>query len=351
MNQCFRWLPPIAIEENKMSSTLNGLDTQISQDVAKTLFCKMLEIRLVEEQIAARYSYQEMRCPTHLSIGQEASAVGVCQALSCKDEIVTNHRCHAHYLAKGGDLYAMLAELHGKADGCSGGRTGSMHLTDLRAGVVASVPIVASGIPIAVGLALSSKLESSGNIVVVFFGDGTVEEGAFHESVNFAELHGLPILFVCENNLYSVYTHIKYRQPSRPIKDLGLAHSIETIEAFGNDVENVFALAQSSVNFIRSENRPVFLILNTYRFREHCGPNYDNNLGYRDKSEHEQWEQQDPLDIQKNRLIHSGLLDDAWIEMTRRKISSTIDAAFSAAKNAPLPDQSTAKMYLYQDEN
>ena len=177
------------------------------------LFESMLRIRLVEESIANKYSEQKMRCPTHLSIGQEAIAVGVCANLTSQDQVLSTHRAHAHYLAKGGCLNSMMAEIYGKASGCSKGMGGSMHLIDTSVGFMGSTAIVGNTIPVAVGLALEKKLTRKKSIACVFFGDGATEEGAFYESVNFAIIHSLPILFICENNLYSVYSGLEVRQP------------------------------------------------------------------------------------------------------------------------------------------
>ena len=192
------------------------------------LYACMQRIRLVEEAISTRYVEQEMRCPVHLSIGQEAAAAGVCLALETRDKVFSTHRSHAHYLSKGGDLRKMLAEIYGKATGCIGGRGGSMHIMDLDVNMVASIPIVGSCIPLAVGSALADSLDGRDNVSIAYLGDASVEEGVFHESANFAKLRDLPVLFVCENNLYSVYTQLHERQPDRPITSLAEAHGTPT---------------------------------------------------------------------------------------------------------------------------
>ena len=174
--------------------------------LAKDLYYKMLRIRLVEEKISELYAEQEMRCPVHLSIGQEATAVGICAHLQKEDLVLSAHRAHAHYLAKGGDLKAMISELYGKETGCAMGKGGSMHLIDLNSGFFASVPIVGSTIPIATGVAWAFKMKKRSNITAVFLGDGATEEGVFHESLNFAALKQLPIVFICENNGWAVST-------------------------------------------------------------------------------------------------------------------------------------------------
>ena len=195
-----------------------------------------------------------MRCPVHLSIGQEAPPVGICQNLSKKDKIVTAHRSHAHYLAKGGNLKSMISELYGKKSGCAEGKGGSMHLIDLKAGVEAAVPIVGSTIPIGVGISWSFKLNKKNEIVVIFFGDGATEEGAFQESLDFASLHSLPVLFVCENNEYSVYSHLKKRQASkRDILKIAKAIGIDGTRLNGNDVLNVYLKSKKIINNIRKK--------------------------------------------------------------------------------------------------
>ena len=176
----------------------------LSPERAHAALRDMLRIRMVEEHIADRYPEQEMRCPVHLSIGQEAVAVGVCAALAATDQVVSAHRSHAHYLAKGGDLLGMIGELYGKDVGCCRGKSGSMHLVDPTAGFMAAVPIVGSTIPIGVGLAFASALKGERRVTGIFFGDGSTEEGVFAESLNFAVLKKLPALFICENNFYSV---------------------------------------------------------------------------------------------------------------------------------------------------
>jgi len=267
------------------------------------LFKSMLRIRMVEESIAEKYSEGKMRCPTHLSIGQEAIATGVCSALEKKDLVLSTHRAHAHYLAKGGSLKSMIAEIYGKVTGCSMGMGGSMHLIDKRAGFMGSTAIVGNTIPVAVGLALSIKLKRRKNISCVFFGDGAVEEGVFYEAVNFAIVKKLPILFVCENNLYSVYSGLEVRQPeNRKIYKMVRALGIDTHKGDGNDVEEVFSLTKLVREKIVNNEGPQFIELDTYRWREHCGPNYDNDLGYRTEEEFMSWKKRDPIETQRKRI-------------------------------------------------
>jgi pyruvate dehydrogenase E1 component alpha subunit len=309
----------------------------LNKELVVRLFNKMIYIRHVEEEMAERYKEQEMRCPVHLSIGQEASAVGVCEALKTTDRIFSTHRCHAHYLAKNGNLNRMMAEIYGRIDGCCAGRGGSMHLFDNEQGIVSSVPIVSSSIPLAVGSALSSKINSSKDISVAFFGDGSVEEGIFHESANFASLNQLPVLFVCENNYYSVYTSLDERQPKRPIADLGIAHKIPSVTVDGNDVIAVFRAAERAIQNARDGKGPTFLVLNTYRWREHCGPNYDNHIGYRSETSFQEWKSKDPIEKLKQKLLDENLITKMEIDSMITEIKDKIAESYLFAKISPFP--------------
>jgi len=297
----------------------------------------MLRIRRIEEAIADHYKEQEMRCPVHLSIGQEAVAVGVCEALEETDFLVSNHRAHAHYLAKGGDLKAMLAEIYGKSLGCSKGRGGSMHLVDLGKGVLGTTPIVGGSLPVAVGSAFASHLMGEKAITCVFIGEGSTEEGVFGECLNFASLHNLPILFICENNFYSVYSPMSVRQSSRRSR-IGIAdaHGIPSEKEYGNDVQKVFDFSRKAVASIREGNGPYFLEFTTYRYREHCGPNFDNTIGYRTVEEYETWLKRCPIELMKDKCT-----------VDEQEIISEIEEAFTFAKNAPFPSEKLSKEELF----
>ncbi len=318
------------------------------------LFEHMLYIRLVEEEIAARYGApgqpQEMRCPVHLSIGQEATAVGVCAALTDQDHAYSTHRCHAHYLAKGGLLDPMLGEIYGKQTGCVGGRGGSMHLMDTRVGMHASIPIVSSVIPLAVGAALAMKMDGLDSLSAVFFGDGAMEEGAWHEAANFARLRALPVLFVCENNLYSVYTPLHLRQPDGALARFAQAHALPIWQADGMDVEATHTAATAAVASIRAGKGPAVMLLDTYRFREHCGPNDDDPLGYREPGELAAWHRRDPVTAQRARLIERGDATAAALDALQQRLAAEISAGFERARAAPLPGPSAAADHVYADE-
>ncbi|MBI4283916.1 MAG: thiamine pyrophosphate-dependent dehydrogenase E1 component subunit alpha [Chloroflexi bacterium] len=313
------------------------------------LYC-MLRIRKVEERIAELYPEQEMRCPVHLCIGQEAVAAGVCANLSRNDYVLSNHRSHSHYLAKGGDLKAMIAELYGKATGCSQGKGGSMHLVDLSVGFLGATPIVGSTIPIAVGTALGSVMRGEKRVTVIFFGDAAAEEGAFHESLNFAALKRLPVVFVCENNLYSVYSPLSVRQPEgREIFELAKGQGVESYQGDGNDVTEVYALAKQAIDKARQGSGPTFLEFKTYRWREHCGPYYDNDLGYRTEGEFQEWQERCPVDTLKERLLGDGLISQKDIDGLGNKLQAEVDEAIVFAKESPFPQPEELVKHLYAD--
>lgn len=318
---------------------------------ALEFFKRMLWIRLVEEEIAARYGKpgeeQEMRCPVHLSVGQEAAAVGVCATMRLTDKVYSTHRCHAHYLAKGGALVPMLAEIYGKATGCIGGRGGSMHLTAPEVGMVMSVPIVSSSIPLAVGSALADSIDGKDTVTATFFGDASMEEGVFHESANFARLRNLPVLFVCENNLYSVYTPLNERQPNRPLADMAKAHDMASITVDGNNVEAVAEATNQALEQARSGGGPTLLVLDTYRWLEHCGPNFDNHIGYRTEAEYLDWAEKDPLAATRRSLIEAGDLTDAAEQKIRSEFLEEIEKGFVEARSAPLPSPEDAAKFVY----
>lgn len=299
----------------------------------------MMKIRIVEERIAELYSQQEMRCPVHLSIGQEAVSAGACLALEARDYVLSSHRCHGHYLAKGGDLNAMMAELYGKATGCSKGRGGSMHLVDLNAGFLGATPIVGSTIPIAVGTALGARMRGEDRVTMVFFGDGATEAGVFHESLNFAALKRLSIVFVCENNFFSVCSPMEVRQPvGRPIVDLARAHGIAGHQADGNEVEKVYRLSKAAVDAARAGQGPVFLEFLTYRWREHCGPNYDNDIGYRTEEEFLEWKERCPIKRYRERLVSEDGARATELDTMAKRLHEESDAAVAFAKQSPFPE-------------
>ncbi|HEX7447889.1 MAG TPA: thiamine pyrophosphate-dependent dehydrogenase E1 component subunit alpha [Pirellulales bacterium] len=339
----------------------------MQRDLTRQLYRTMLRIRLVEEGIAAIYAEQQMRCPVHLCVGQEAICAGVCQLLGRDDLVLSTHRAHGHYLAKGGDLRALLAEMHGKATGCASGMGGSMHLIDLAAGFLGSAPIVGSTIPIAVGVSFGLDLRrpstsaagagrndapadcaNSRQVVVAFFGEGATEEGAFHEALNFAALKQLPVLFVCENNLYSVYSPLSVRQPAgREVYRLAEGHGIASRQGDGNDALKVHSLTYDALRHVRAGRGPALLEFKTYRWREHCGPNYDNTLGYRTEEEFRHWQSLCPLARLGRRGLHDGSFTQTELDTWSDEIRAEFAAAVQFAKQSPYPHPSSLLQSVY----
>ncbi len=263
-------------------------------DTARLYHC-MLLIRRVEEHIAQVYPTDAVKSPVHLSIGQESVAAGVCDALRADDMVSNTYRCHATYIAKGGDLNAMMAELYGKAAGCAGGKAGSMHLVDMQHGVMGASAVVGTTIPIAAGYALALKKDKSTRAVAAFFGDGATEEGCFPETLNFAALHKLPILFVCENNRLAIHTPIEKRQAVQNIRGKVEAYGIPTLHIGDGDVFKIRDMTAQCLERIRAGAGPMFIECDTYRWLEHVGPTDDHGSGYRDLGEFNQWKENDQI--------------------------------------------------------
>jgi len=303
---------------------------------------------MVEEKIIELYPDQEMRCPVHLSIGQEGTASGACNALEKNDYVFSNHRSHAHYLAKGGALKPMIAEIYLRKTGCCGGRGGSMHSNDRSVGFMGAVPIVSSCIPIAVGTALQSQIKKKSNVSLVFLGDAASEEGVYYESVNFAALKNLPVIFFCENNLYSVYSSQDVRVPkNRDLVKMAQSNGVYGENGDGNNVVEVWEKVKAAADRARNGGGPSVFEFSTYRWREHCGPNYDNNIGYRSEKEFQSWKDQDPIAHTEKKLIEKGIIDQFFKEDMIKNISKEIEEAFDYAQKSPFPDVSSIMDGVY----
>lgn len=323
-------------------------ENTINPEIGKALLRAMIRIRAVEETIAARYSEGKMRCPTHLCTGQEGVSAGVGLALRPDDLAISTHRAHGHYLGKGGDLRRMMAEIYGKKTGCSAGKGGSMHLIDQSVGFMGSTAIVGNTVPVGVGLGLSIQLHGTDQVSCVFLGDAVVEEGVFFESANFAALHKLPVLFVCENNLYSVYSPLGVRQPpGRAIDQMVAGLGVETCVADGNDAVAVHALTERMARKLRAGNGPAFLLLSTYRWREHCGPNYDNHIGYRTEEEYLQWKARDPISRLLAALEEHGSLAADDLRRMEQDIRDEVEEAFAFAESSPFPAADELMTHVY----
>lgn len=323
----------------------------LKKNIIKKLFFESLRIRMIENEISKRYKDLKMRCPIHLSIGQESSAVAICHNLLNGDEVVTAHRSHAHYLAKGGNLKKMIAELHGKIGGCVNGLGGSMHLLDLKKNITAAVPIVGSTMPIGVGKAWANQFYKNKKIVVIFFGDGATEEGIFFESMDFSVLKELRVLFVCENNEYSVYSKIDKRQHKKRnlvkiAQSLGMKSSLIKI----HDLKDIYLKTKKILKKIRIDSQPYFLQINTWRNVEHCGPNIDDNLEYRNKSDQKKWLKLDQVQKYQDYIVSKKIVSLKQLEKMKEKINLEINKAFNFSYNSPYPPKKYLKKFIYSND-
>jgi TPP-dependent pyruvate/acetoin dehydrogenase alpha subunit len=300
----------------------------------KKFYESLYKIRRVEEEIIRIYPSDKIKSPVHLSIGQEAVSVGVCEALRTDDAVFGTYRGHAMYLAKGGELKKMAAELYGKVSGCSEGKGGSMHLIDKDNGVIGSSAIVGTMIPIAVGYAHALRYKRSNSIAVVFFGDGAVDEGVFHESLNFAALKKLPVLFVCENNLYAIHSHHLKRHHSDNIYIRAKYYGMPSERIQDSDIFKIYRTVKKYVARIRQGKGPAFLECFTCRWKEHVGPGDDFYLGYRSKSEVLRWKRNDQL-----KKVRSYLRPDT-AKAIESKVEQQIREAFSFAEDSLFPGAS-----------
>jgi acetoin:2,6-dichlorophenolindophenol oxidoreductase subunit alpha len=308
--------------------------------VLRDMHATMLRIRIFEDKIAELITRREIVCPVHLYIGEEAVAAGVAANLRKGDFVFSTHRSHGHYLAKGGDMKALAAELYGRATGCSSGRGGSMHITSPEYGLPGSSAIVAGTIPLAVGAALAFTTQKTDNVAVAFFGDGAANEGVFYESLNFAALKKLPVVFVCENNLYSTHMPITECLAGIEINRHAAAFGMPGVRVDGNDVIAVNQAAAKAVQAARDGEGPTLLECMTYRWRGHVGPNYDVDKGLRSQAELDGWMAKCPIKKLETMLTENGALGETEKKQLYNNVEAEIDAAITFAKESPYPDAS-----------
>lgn len=312
----------------------------------------MLKIRYLEDEIARRWPEQEMRSPPHLSTGREAVATGVCATLRKNDQVMGYYRGHAYYLAKGGDPKGFIAEMYCKATGSNEGKGGSMLISSPQVGYMGSSAIVASGIPIATGLALASKMRRSKVVVVCFLGDAATEEGVFYESLNFAALHKLPIIYVCENDSFAVTTKIDKRQAEpnhiilRP-----KAFRIPAVKIDGNNPLVVYQTAQKVVKYTRAGLGPYFIEAITYRWREHVGEKMDDFTPGRSKKELAKWIKKDPIKNFQKYLVGKKILAPAKIAKINISINKLVKDSFEFAIKSPLPQKTDLLSNVYPNNH
>lgn len=322
----------------------------VSTEVLISMYKKMVEIRLVEERIGDLVSKGEIKTPCHLYIGEEAVATGVCSNLRKDDFVFSTHRSHGHYLAKGGNLKELIAEIYGRVTGCSKGRGGSMHIACLEKGLAGSSAIVGGSIPLAVGTALGFSLQGKENVAVVFFGDGASNEGVLFESLNFASLKKLPVIFVCENNFYSTHMNISDIQTIKKLYRIGNLFNMPSVRINGNNVMEVFNTANKAIKNSREGQGPTFIEAITYRWRGHVGPNWDFDTPIRSKEEVYWWVNNNcPVKKYETFLFETRLLSEKEKNDIHEKIKTEIEKAISFSKQSPFPNEKNLEKLVFKE--
>jgi pyruvate dehydrogenase E1 component alpha subunit len=323
-----------------------------TRDLALELYRSMVTIRLAEESFVPVILDGTIRCPVHLYSGQEAIAAGLCGALETKDYVMGSHRSHGHYLAKGGSVEGLVAEVYCREGGCARGRGGSMHLIDLEHGMLGSAPIVAGTISLAVGAALASQIRRDGRVVVTFFGDGATGEGVLYEAMNFAAVRRLPIVFACENNLYSTHMPIREIRTSQPIVDMARPFGMQACSIDGNDLVKVHEASVDAIASARAGEGPVFMEFLTYRMRGHVGPN-DNIQGtltdIRPVDEIERWRACDPIEAFAAFVASKGLASSGDLRSIHDGVAAAVERAHRFAAASPRPDGSEIAHYVFRN--
>ncbi|OQX81020.1 MAG: hypothetical protein B6D56_03625 [Candidatus Omnitrophica bacterium 4484_70.1] len=315
----------------------NSKINKISKEKIIQLYSSMVKIRRFEEKIIEVYPQQQMRTPVHLYIGEEAIASGVCAALRKDDYVFGTHRSHGLYIAKGGELKKLVSELYGKRNGCCKGKGGSMHIVDVAHGICGTTAIVGGNIPLAVGAGLTIKLKSTQQVSCAFFGDGAVDEGVFYESMNFASLKKLPVIFICENNFYATHSHISKRQAQDNIYTRGVCLGIPGKRVDGNDVIEVYLTAKEAIERARNSYGPTLIECRTYRWRTHVGPQTDEELGMPPAGELLQWLKRCPIQRLRRCILEKGIMDLEEEKELIKLIEEEIEEAFKFAQTSPSP--------------
>ena len=311
----------------------NGIDKAILVDMLR----KMILIRKAEEKLSEHVESGKIKCPCHLGIGQEAIGVAVALVMRKTDRAFGAHRSHAHYLAINENTYSLFAEVLGKFDGCSHGMGGSMHIIDNENGFKGSVPIVGATIPIATGAGLAAKMDKNGDIAISYFGDGSCEEGVFHESLNMAAIMNLPVLYVCENNLFASHLHIDLRQPSSSTARFAEAHKISNTIFDGNDVVGMYKLLNSQVEEMRRTNKPFFIEAYTYRWKGHVGHRDDIDVGVKRGDQLAAWKERDPIKRLVFGMIENGIYTQNEYKLLLNEIQNKIEHDWDRAESASFP--------------
>ena len=322
-----------------------------SKEFLVGLYTEMLKIRLCEEGFVNPIFNGDIQCPVHLYSGEEAVAVGVCSTLEKTDYVFGGHRSHGHFLAKGGSLKELVSEVHCKQGGCSRGRGGSMHLIDPANGMLGSAPIVAGTISLALGAALAIRIRKQDRVCVGFFGDGATGEGVLYESLNFAALKKLPIVFVCENNLYSTHMPIRKCRPNSDIHKIADPFDIKSFVVDGNNVLEVYEAALRAVDLCRQGNGPVFIECKTYRLRGHVGPD-DNIQGthtdIRPPEEIIEWQRKDPVETFGEKLMGENVVSSVELSQIKTQVEQEIKDAFELANADEYPRNEEVMAHVFK---
>ena len=311
----------------------------IPRETLLLMYERMLKVRHFEDRVKDLFAAGEMPGFVHLYLGQEAVAVGACATLNDDDFITSTHRGHGHIIAKGGDVKLMMAELYGKATGYNKGKGGSMHIADPRLGILGANGIVGAGLPIATGAGLSAKLRKSGQVTVCFFGDGASNQGTFHEAINIAAAFDLPVVYVCENNLYAVGTRQSDVRKVEDIADRGVGYAIPGLAIDGNDVIAVYEAVKEAVDRARAGMGPTLIECKTYRWRTHFEGEPDT---YRPPEEVEAWMQREPIAPYRTKLIEQGVLTEAEASKIEAGVLEELDGAVEFARQSPYPKPESA---------
>ena len=311
--------------------------SNIGFETIENLHLQMVRIRTFEEVTADLLLNEEIKCPTHLYIGQEAISAGVCESLEKSDYVFPTYRSHGTYLAKGACMNQLMAELFGKIDGCSKGKGGSMHVSAPEVGILGTTAIVSGNIPLAMGTALASTLRSDGRVTVVFFGDGATDEGYFYECLNFASIKKLPMVFICENNLFSTHLPLSLRQTNTDLYRKVVPFQIPAYQIEGNDPLTVSQYAKDAIRSARNGEGPTFLECLTFRWRAHVGPWHDWDVGHRHRAEVEEWIEKCPIKKLEKVILEQGIMTEKDISKICDVVKNEVDESVRFAKQSPYP--------------
>jgi pyruvate dehydrogenase E1 component alpha subunit len=320
------------------------LTLNLSKEKFVEMYKRMLEIRFFEEKVFDLYAQNLVPGTIHLYLGEEAVAVGVCSVLRKDDYITSTHRGHGHCIAKGAELKQTMAEILGKKTGYCKGKGGSMHIADFKIGMLGATAVVGAGLPIAVGAGLSAKLRKTDQVVACFFGEGASNQGTFHESINMASIWKLPVIFVCENNLYAMGTRQSRVMAIENVADRAVAYGIPGVVVDGNDVLAVYEATQRAVERARKGEGPTLIECKTYR---HKGHSRVDPAKYRPKEEVEEWLAKDPIKRFKEKLLQTNTLTESEIQQIEKEVSDEIEEAVKFAMESPYPAPEEALEDVY----